>query len=324
MPITAQDGTTYSDAQVQQWMAGKSPDQIAQEAASLGLNQGQIQQALQIGGVSAGASDVTGYAQSHGMNFGGENGGAQFNVNANAAGGNAQGGSNGMTSGTLTTAGGHQIIHAQLAAFAASNPNDQQIMAQAAKWGMGTGDIATSLNNLGMLYNGGNPTSTQTNDPKNGSVYNRLNNLAYTGSTGYGSSDMTNPNTAITQGPGHVWAPHADGGGSWTPYGQTGTSAQGGTNISGMSPAASALAAQGPLTSTAGAPGGPGVYQQGQTAGNAGPASQGMNWGAQPSQSFNTPVLDALYAGQQQRMTTPAPQFNFQAKPGALTQAITG
>jgi hypothetical protein len=48
-----------------------------------------------------------------------------------------------------------------------------------------------------------------------------------------------------------------------------------------------------------------------------------MSWGTQPAQQFNTPMLDALYNAQQQRMTTPAPQFNFQDKPGALTQAAT-
>jgi len=35
----------------------------------------------------------------------------------------------------------------------------------------------------------------------------------------------------------------------------------------------------------------------------------------QPAPAFNTPMLDALYRGQQQRMTSPAPSFNFQSKP---------
>jgi hypothetical protein len=49
-----------------------------------------------------------------------------------------------------------------------------------------------------------------------------------------------------------------------------------------------------------------------------------------PSQ-FNTPVLDALYNAQQQRMTSPAPSFNFQQHlkrggpvVGALTRVIRG
>lgn len=33
--------------------------------------------------------------------------------------------------------------------------------------------------------------------------------------------------------------------------------------------------------------------------------------------AYHTPMLDALYQGQQQRMTSPAPSFNFQAQPPA-------
>lgn len=77
------------------------------------------------------------------------------------------------------------------------------------------------------------------------------------------------------------------------------------------------------------------VMQPGQSVGGGAiHQAQPFNWGAQQPQQggqFNTPVLDALYQGQQQRMTSQAPSFNFQAKPaattdqpGALTQAITG
>ena len=89
-------------------------------------------------------------------------------------------------------------------------------------------------------------------------------------------------------------------------------------------------AAQGPLTSIYQP--NPNVLQPGQTAGNsAAPQRPPMNWGIAPpvasGPSFNTPVLDALYSTQQQRMTMPAPSFNFQAtapQQGALTQAIVG
>jgi len=67
-----------------------------------------------------------------------------------------------------------------------------------------------------------------------------------------------------------------------------------------------------------------GIYQPGQTAGAPGAATNGMNWGTHPAQSFNTPVLNALYNAQQQRMLVPAPTFNFQSQQqqpqGALTQ----
>jgi hypothetical protein len=49
-----------------------------------------------------------------------------------------------------------------------------------------------------------------------------------------------------------------------------------------------------------------------------------MNWNTSQPAGFNTPVLNALYASQQQRMLAPAPSFDFQDKPGALTQAIEG
>ena len=86
------------------------------------------------------------------------------------------------------------------------------------------------------------------------------------------------------------------------------------SSLSGWGPARP----QGPLTQA-------GLYQPGQTAGTGGIAnSQFTGWSQPQAGAFNTPVLDALYRGQQQRMTTPAPQFNFQDKPGALTQAIKG
>lgn len=83
----------------------------------------------------------------------------------------------------------------------------------------------------------------------------------------------------------------------------------------------------GALTTTAN------VVQPGQTAGNAVvPQRPPMSWGNVPptpaGPQFQTPVLNALYNAQQQRMTTPAPSFNFQATAqepqGALTQAIQG
>jgi len=60
----------------------------------------------------------------------------------------------------------------------------------------------------------------------------------------------------------------------------------------------------------------------------------GTQGGSSAPTSFNTPMLNALYAQQQQNMTSTAPSFNFQAKPqplkrggrveGALTRVIKG
>ena len=77
------------------------------------------------------------------------------------------------------------------------------------------------------------------------------------------------------------------------------------------------------------------VTQPGATYGNTQPG-QGPQpaWGqVQPQQAFQTPVLDSLYGRQQQAMTSQAPSFNFQQKPGyksggavmgALTKVIKG
>jgi len=51
---------------------------------------------------------------------------------------------------------------------------------------------------------------------------------------------------------------------------------------------------------------------------------QPFQWNPQQGGGFNTPVLDSLYQGQQQRMASQAPTFNFQAKPGALTRVTEG
>jgi len=301
MPVTARDGTVYSDEQVKQAMAGKSQDELNALAQQLGIDQYQVQQAMQIAGrvPAPGTSNVAPTA----------------------------------TQGAFTTAGGTRLTPEQIRAFLATNPTDQQIMQTAAQNGMSMSDIGLALNSQNLLFNNGDPTSIQMNDSANGSIFNRLNNLAYTGSTGFGSSDMTNPNTVLTQGARHVWSANG-GGGSWIPYGQTGTSAQGGTNVAGMTPAGQALgqpaqtsAVGGALTTAANSTGATygTPYQTGQsTATDPVRVQPAFNWGTQPAQQFNTPVLDALYATQQQRMTSKAPTFDFQDKPGALTQAIAG
>jgi hypothetical protein len=239
MPITA-NGQTYSDDTIKGFFAS-NPDSasVAKQAASLGFNAGQIQQAGQIAGKNWTANDVNGTASSLGYNFGGANGGiiqnaqnptpATYNINtANVAGYSAgNGGSNGMSNGTLTTQGGQQVTHDQLSQFAATNPNDQQIMAKASEWGMSMPDVSTALNNLGLLYNGGNPTSVQMNDPNNGSIYNRLSNGAYRGDNGYGVA--TNPgggantNGQVVAGNGHSWVDDGNGSGHWAATGSNST-----------------------------------------------------------------------------------------------------
>lgn len=117
--------------------------------------------------------------------------------------------------------------------------------------------------------------------------------------------------------------------GNWVTYdssGQhtdTGQSASTTPNPWALAPPTMAAPQAGPLTTAAG------VVQPGQSTGQAQQQPQ-MSWGGgsqQQQPAFNTPVLNALYQSQQQRMTAPAPTFNFQATApnvGALTQAIQG
>lgn len=136
----------------------------------------------------------------------------------------------------------------------------------------------------------------------------------WTGAAGEGGGTQTSQPMTINSGGGLV-------------YSGSGTSAAPTQGQPGWTQAPGN--AQGPLTTTA-APGP--VVQPGQTAGNAPiPQRPPMNWGTghAPTPQFQTPVLNALYNAQQQRMTTPAPSFNFQATAqqepqGALTQVVQG
>jgi hypothetical protein len=232
----------YTDDQIKQFITqnANNPGAVAAQAAQMRLNEQQIQDAYKIAGTNYTANDITGAANQLGYSFGANNGAiartpaplssgvTPYAVNTgNVAGYSANGGSNGMSSGTLTTQGGQQVTHDQLSQFAATNPSDQQIMAKAAEWGMSMPDVSTALNSLGLLYNGGNPTSVQMNDPKNGSIYNRLSNEAYRGDNGYGvaanPSGGANTNGQVVAENGHSWVPDGNGGGHWDATGNNTT-----------------------------------------------------------------------------------------------------
>lgn len=71
MPITAANGNTFSDSQIQGFFAGNpSLDVIAVQAAYMGLGVAQIQQALAIGGQNVSAADIVGYVSQHGYSWG--------------------------------------------------------------------------------------------------------------------------------------------------------------------------------------------------------------------------------------------------------------
>lgn len=70
-------GQEYSSEDITNWLQGKSHAEIAQQAASMGLNAGEIQQALQAGGQNYTANDINGVTASLGYNFGGAGGDIQ-------------------------------------------------------------------------------------------------------------------------------------------------------------------------------------------------------------------------------------------------------
>lgn len=230
--------------------------------------------------------------------------------------------------------------------FFASNPSNQQILKRASELGMTQDQMRQAINSAGLLFTPdttGQSTLPQAQVRPNGtSLYNDLVNDLWSGDTGYGLNTygMAGGNAQIVAGTGHNPADMGGGAIQWQEYG-TGQNSAGPGN-GGYANAATATrttplvdqpssyqpsgGVPGPLTTAAG------VMQPGWTAGNNVGARPPMNWGngQAPSPQFQTPMLNSLYNAQQQRMTTPAPSFNFQAQtqaapqPGALTQAVQG
>jgi hypothetical protein len=60
----------YSADEVKNWMTGKTDAQVAEQAAAMGLNQSQIQEAYKSVGKNYTANDISGYAQNNGYTFG--------------------------------------------------------------------------------------------------------------------------------------------------------------------------------------------------------------------------------------------------------------
>lgn len=174
-----------------------------------------------------------------------------------------------------------------------------------------------------------------------------LSAAAPVGSSVYDNGIYVKPVDSIpdTAAPWEV-VPNQEGGG---PGGVTGATGGPGANTNGQVSSG---------TQTTGGTNSPGVIGNQNATGNTGDNSQfgnnnvygsyntdnhsvyngwGTQGGASAPTSFNTPVLNALYAQQQQNMTSATPSFNFQAKPassialksggrveGALTRVIKG
>lgn len=345
MPI---QGFNFTDDEIRSTLAGKTPDQIAQLAQQYGMNADQIQQATQIGGQNYSAADINSYAQNHGISLPSQQGtpppaprptpsGPSINIPGFGQVGTAE-----LQS--FFAGGGDPNQWAQ--AHGITNLDTIHKLATEARGLAGssvpTGDAA--MRNAFESYRLYNPNGAHANDyagfvaSQNPATAASIRSGAYTG-TFIDPKDFE---------PGGIYAP---GTGHDFGYTQSGLGARGmgdgwnpgvaplGTGLQTSQPMTvnqnGALPYTGTGTSTAPEPGTSGwvqpptgaltsIYQTGQTTGNPGTGTTGVNWGQPPNQAFNTPMLDALYNAQQQRMTSPAPSFNFQAKPGALTQAIEG
>lgn len=359
MPI---QGFNFTDDEIRSALAGKTPDQIAQLAREYGMNAEQIQQATQIGGQNYSLADINSYAQSHGMDLNPGGGAPQTPIQApqTPAGpsinipGFGQVGAAELAS--FFAGGGDPNQWAQ--EHGITNLDTIHALATEARGLAGsavpTGDAA--MRNAWESYRRYNPNGAHANSyegfvsSQNPGTADAIRAGTYTGAF----------NTQTDFQPGGIYAP---GTGHDFGYSQSGLGARGmgegwnpGAAPLGTGPQTSqpmtvnqngALIYTGTGTSTAPEPGTPGwvqppqggtdtgytkyihprgpltsIYQTGQTTGKPGTTSTGFP--QPPAQSFNTPMLDALYNAQQQRMTNPAPSFNFQAKPGALTQAIEG
>lgn len=74
----------YTDEEVANWMQGKRPEEVAQQAAQLGLNANQIQEAYNLGGQQVSLEDIGRYVDTHGYRFDDSGGMQAGNEHSNA------------------------------------------------------------------------------------------------------------------------------------------------------------------------------------------------------------------------------------------------
>lgn len=146
----------YSDDEVKNWLKDKTPEQIAQQASSMGLTAEQVQQGLAIGGQNVSTADITNYAANNGYGFGSDGklvsntstpvkpidpagwkgtqqpGGNQWNINQGT----------GMVIGGPT---GKAYTNQEIKDWFAANPDVSQWAKQAASMGMTSGEVAQAI-----------------------------------------------------------------------------------------------------------------------------------------------------------------------------------
>lgn len=147
----------YSDDQVKNWMQGKTQDEVAQQAAGMGLTSDQVAQAYGTIGQNYNANDVNWWAGQHGYNFGGANGAGQNNAVSHNTGignyGMDPNAKNPLGLGPIgrdalvPTSGGNgkKLTVGEVRDFAATNPSTEDILKQAANYHMSLEELTGAM-----------------------------------------------------------------------------------------------------------------------------------------------------------------------------------
>lgn len=229
--LLTNNGTTVPVSVIKSFFAtNPSPEAILAEAAKLGLTKDQIAHAMNIGGYGGNkSSDLNNFAQtkaqeakysamidsfvaSKGGNFNGYQGGIQVPGIAQVD----------ATKNVMSNKG--WITPEIVKSFFDTNPSDQDFFKKMMELGLRKSDIATILNGQGLLFKDGDPRQVLMNDSKFGSIYNRLDNELFQGTTGYGVINTYDPQSPITTGTGHI---SDEDNKSWIPFGFPSYSQQG-------------------------------------------------------------------------------------------------
>lgn len=176
MPIN-----NYSDEEVKNWMAGKSDAEVAAQAASLGLNAGQIQQAYQLAGKNYSTEDINKAGTGMGYNFNGANGAVQKTQQQAAPGGGVQEYS--ADKGVWSPMENRWIPKSEIQGYFAANPNMTADQAVAKAGELGLNPYTT--NAAVWMGQGGQAFGTGSVDQQK--FANAVSYGMDTGSSGYGA-----------------------------------------------------------------------------------------------------------------------------------------
>lgn len=223
--VGTNSGHVISKTMIDAYFATKpSMDDILTKAAELGLTSAQVAQVLNIAGYgNVPPTDRNNFKQTQER----ENQlTAMINQEVQKRGGSFKPGNlNGdiqlpnvapldMTRVVISKKG---IINSdQIKEFLAKGPTDQEVLAKMHELGLRKSDLSVIMNAADLLYVNGDPRNAQKNDKDFGSIYNRLDQELYRGTTGYGVADPYDPNSLIVKGTGHISDEENK---TWIPFG---------------------------------------------------------------------------------------------------------